>query len=130
MSIPCKSSSMPLVRLALGLTLAACLTACADPSREVAVTVADKPVLAQVAAAPALPDIPKATVDCLSRKPPSTKSADETVKALQAMDKSKRECAAAHFLWHREQQTVAVAAKLKEPVMPVGVKKKPAATWE
>ncbi|MFM1816761.1 MAG: hypothetical protein RLZ98_3456, partial [Pseudomonadota bacterium] len=92
--------------------------------------VAEKPAVA-VAAAPvpaALPDIPDATVKCLQARPPRTKTADETVRALQAMDAARRKCAATHLAWYRERQ--AAAAAPAAPVASEPVKKKPAATWE
>ena len=100
----------------------------AEPAKTVAVVVPAPPAK--------LPDIPESIRKCLPTKAEKEKAgstADDTVKALYAKDKTKAECARKLFAWYKQQQD-SVATSDAKP-LPDGhpktaEKKGKTATWE
>lgn len=92
-------------------------------------------VAVPVAPQPAkLPDIPDSLKNCLASKAEKAKAAataDDTVKALYAADRTKADCARKLFKWYQERQKETakpiVAEKLPEGHPKTG--KPQTATW-
>ena len=78
-----------------------------------------------------LPEIPTTLRKCLeakAAKADATATADDTVKALYAADRTKADCARKLFAWYRDRQPKQTAAVTPDG-HPRTERKAPAATW-
>lgn len=123
-------SIVSLPRMAIPILLAVSLAGCSTWSEAIKEAKTKQPqpakvVVAEPAAPAAKPDIPPALEKCLKAKAAAPKgaTADDTVKALLASDRTKADCAGKLFAWYRQQGT------LPEGHPKTG-KAKPAATWD
>jgi len=98
----------------------------AQPAPKVAVSV-NPPAVAK------LPDMPDSLRRCLNAKAAKAAdkaSADDTVKALYAADRTKADCAKRLFAWYRDRQKEAAGPDKVAEGHPRTVEKKtPSATW-
>ena len=138
--IKCARLSAPLMLIVAFLPACSNLSemvksASGQGSPQMSVAAAPEKVSVQVNQQPAanLPDIPDEIKKCLAKraeKANASTSADDTVKALYAADKTKSDCAGKLFRWYKQRQDDTAKTVTAEK-LPDGHPKsgKPAATW-